>query len=81
MKFKVILEADLDSSFLKTIIKESEKKDRSDIKIKRKNNKIIFNIVAKDIIALKAAVNRVIKSIIIYEKTKVILKCQTITKK
>ena len=47
---------------------ESSKKDRSSFTLEHKNNQLIFHIQAKDIIALKATVNGIIKLLEINER-------------
>ena len=49
---------------------DTGKKDRANIKISKSSNKILFEVNAKDSIALKASINSVIKGLTIYEKTK-----------
>jgi tRNA threonylcarbamoyladenosine modification (KEOPS) complex Pcc1 subunit len=48
---------------------EAGKKDRSEIKIEKGKDKIIFKVKSKDSVALKASANLIIKILTIYEKT------------
>ena len=70
MNYNLVLEIkskDIESLYA---IAKSEvgKKDRSEIIIKKKNGLIIFNILAKDIVALKASTNHIYKTIETFEK-------------
>ncbi|MBR9699474.1 hypothetical protein GOV09_03405 [Candidatus Woesearchaeota archaeon] len=60
---------DADKLF-KVIKVEADKKDRSELKIEKKKDKIIFIIDAADATALRASANTVIKILQIIEKAK-----------
>jgi len=55
-------------------LQKEAKKNRSEIKIIKEKGKIIFDITAKDAIALKASANSVIKTLTIFEKTQNLVK-------
>ena len=57
------------TKFIEIFESEVGKKDRSEITIKKKGEKVYFDIKASDLTALKAAANLIIKMLQIYEKT------------
>ncbi len=64
-----------DSSRIFSIFnEEAGKKDRSEIKVEEKKDKIVFNISSKDITSLKASTNLILKSLEVYEKAEGLIK-------
>ncbi len=52
------------------IEKDQIQNSRSALSIKKEQKSVVFDIQAKDAIALKASVSSVIKTLTVYEKTK-----------
>jgi len=73
MKYHLVLSFETKDPVLKICQIETGKKDRASIKISKSKNKILYEINAKDAVALKATVNSVIKALTVYEKTKAII--------
>lgn len=76
MKYNLTLTFNTDNpeELYKIIKCEAGKKDRSEIKIKKEKNKIIFDISANDSIALKSSMNLALKILTIHEKTENLIK-------
>lgn len=69
MKFDLQLSvADKDKSLYECFKPEASKKDRSSLTINHKNSQLLFDIKAKDVIALKASINGIIKLLEVKEK-------------
>lgn len=48
---------------------EATKRDRAELEITKKDDHVVFDIKAKDITALSATINSIIKLFTVYEKT------------
>ena len=49
---------------------ESISKERSDFRIKKGKNKVIFEVTAKDAVAFRATMNMITQLLTVYEKVK-----------
>ncbi|MBD3164334.1 hypothetical protein GF323_03975 [Candidatus Woesearchaeota archaeon] len=76
MKYELNLEVreNKPEKFYKIIQSEQGKKDRSELSAEKGEKSVIFNIKAADATALKASFNRVLKTLVIYEKTQDLIK-------
>ena len=71
-RYNLVLNAKLENpkEFFLIAKNEQGEKNRSKIKIEKKEKDIIFKITSKDATALRASLNSMIKMLTIYEKTK-----------
>lgn len=76
MKYNLVLTIDTKNpdKFFQIVNSEGGRKDRSEIKVRKAEQKVIFNISAGDPVAMKASVNLILKILIIYEKTENLVK-------
>lgn len=58
-----------DEELYQCVKSEQKEMPRSSLKIKKKENKVIFDVEAQDAAALRATLNTVMKLLIVYEKT------------
>lgn len=76
MKYNLVLTIDTKNpdKFFQIVKSEEGRKDRSEIKVRKAEQKVIFNISAGDPVAMKASVNLILKILTIYEKTENLVK-------
>jgi len=71
MKYRLKLEVMEDPDLIyKCFLSEAGNTERSSISLKKSKDRIVFDIEAKDIIALRATTNSITKLLAIFEKAK-----------
>ena len=71
MNYDLVLKTNIKKSekFFEVVKSEEDKKNRSEISVSTDKDKVNFHISATDATALKSSINRIIKTLSIYEKT------------